>query len=153
MEKTNINLTDNQKSKIKLAFKNKRSVIIQFNIDQFNENGKDIILLSKRQINKLNKHKKLNKGLRFEFSYNQLKEIKNGGLLKEILDFADNIPIVKNYTPNVRKGAKVVKESIIPKFRNFVDWLDHELKNVEGSGLDKKTLKYMKQNYKKILNH
>lgn len=150
MEKVNVNLTNYQKSKIKSAFKKHSSVTIQFEIIQFKDDGIDVLLLTKRQYNKLQKHKKIRAGLRLEFSYNQLKQIKDGGLLKEILEVADHIPIVKNYTTNVRKGAKVVKESVIPKFRNFVDWLDHELSNVQGSGLDENTLKYIKKNLKKI---
>lgn len=152
MEHVKVKLSDYQKSKFKYAFKNKASVIIQFKNDQLNK-GNDTIILTKKQFNKFNKHLKNNTGLRIEFSYNQLKEFKDGGLLKEILDVAEHIPIVKNYTPNVRKGAKVIKESVIPKFRNLIDWIDHELSNVQGSGLDKNTLKYIKKNLKKNLNH
>lgn len=149
MEKVNVNLTDYQKSKIKSAFKKNKDLTIQFEINQF-ENGNDVLLLTKRQFNKLQKHKKFNAGLRLEFSFNQLKQIKDGGLLNEILNVADYIPVVNNLTPKVRKGAKVVKENVIPKFREFIDWLDQELANVQGSGLDEKTLKYVK---KKISTH
>lgn len=149
MEKVNVNLSNYQISKIKSAFKKNISVTLQFEINQFKNDGKNSLLLTKRQINKLEKHRKSNTGFRLEFSNNQLKEIKNGGLLKEILDVAEHIPIVKNYTGDARKVAKVVKEKVIPKFRNLVDWLDHELSNVEGSGLDENTLKYMKRNFKK----
>ena len=153
MEKVNVKLTDYQKSKIKSAFKKNNNVNIQFDIYQFKSDGNDVLLLTKRQFNKLKKHLKANTGLRLEFSFNQLKQIKNGGLLKEILDVADYIPIVNQFTPKVRKGAKYVKENISPKIRNFIDWLDNELSNVQGSGLDEKTIKYIKQNYKKNFNH
>lgn len=153
MEKVNVNLTDYQKSKIKSAFKKNNNVSIQFEINQFTTNGKDILLLTKRQQNKLQKHKKLNTGLRFEFSYIQLKQIKDGGLLNEILNVSDYIPGINSLTPKVRKGAKIVKENVIPKFRSFIDWLDHELANVQGSGLDENTLNYIKTNFKKNLNH
>ena len=153
MEKVNVKLTDYQKSKIKSAFKKNNNVNIQFDINQFKNGGDDVLLLTKRQINKLEKHKKSNAGLRLELSFNQLKQIKNGGLLKEILDVADYVPIVNQFTPKVRKGAKYVKENISPKIRSFIDWLDNELSNVQGSGLDEKTIKYIKTNYKKNFNH
>lgn len=147
-----VNFTNNQKDKIKLAFKKKTPVIIQFSIDQL-KNGKDEIFLTNRQYNKLEKHKKNNTGLRLEFSYNQLKSIKDGGLLKEILDAADYIPVINKLTPKVRKGAKYVKENINPKIKGFIEWLDNELANVEGNGLDEKTLKHIKNNYKKNFNN
>ncbi|ORP54766.1 hypothetical protein, partial [Vibrio cholerae] len=67
MEKVNVNLTDYQKSKIKSAFKKNKDLTIQFEIDQF-KNGNDVLLLTKRQMNKVEKHKKINAGLRLEFS-------------------------------------------------------------------------------------
>lgn len=150
----NVNLSDNQKSKIKSAFRNKQSVIIQFTIDQL-QSGNDKILLTNRQYNKLEKHKKNVKGLRIEFSLNQLKEMKNGGLLKDLLDFGENIPLVKSIIPYARKAAPIVKNDIIPIVKTILDWLDQELKDVSGSGLDEKTLKYVHNNLKskKILNH
>lgn len=143
----NINLTEHQKSKLKSAFKNNKSITIQFSIDQL-KSGKDQIFLTNRQYNKLEKHKKNNKGLRIDFSLNQLKYMKNGGLLKDILDFADNLPIVKNITPYVRKASPIIKNDVIPIVRNILDWLDKELKDVSGSGLDEKTLKYVRENLK-----
>lgn len=150
----NVDLTNNQKSKIKLSFKQNKPVIIQFKIDQL-KSGNDKIYLTNRQYNKLEKHKKSNTGMRIEFSLNQLKYMKNGGLLKEILDFGDSIPIVKNITPYIRKASPIVKKDIIPIVRNILDWLDKELKDISGNGLDEKTLKYVKENLesKKILHH
>jgi len=148
MEKVNVNLKDNQKSKLKLALKNKSSVIIQFSINQFKD-GKDVILLTKRQFSKVEKHKKLNKGLRIEFSYKQI----SGGLLNDILNFAENIPVVDKVIPYVRKASPIVKKDIIPIVRNILDWLDKELSEVKGSGLDFKTLKYVRKNLKKNLKH
>ena len=141
-----VNLTNNQRSKIKLAFKKKVSVNIQFKIDQFNENGNDVLFLTKRQSNKLEKHKKLNKGFRIEFSYKQIE--KSGGLLEDLLNFAENIPVVDNLVPYVRKAVPIAKKDIIPIVRNILDWLDNELNEVNGSGLDIKTLKYVKKNKK-----
>lgn len=147
-----VNFSDNQKKKLKSAFKKKTPVSIQFSIDQLN-NGKDEIFLTNRQYNKLEKHMKNNTGIRLEFSYNQLRNIKDGGLLKEILDVAEYIPVVNQLTPKVRKGAKYVKENISPKLRGFIDWLDNELSNIQGSGLDEKTLKYVKKNLQTKFNH
>lgn len=144
-----MSLTNYQKSKIKSAFNKNKDLTLQFDINQFS-NGNDVLLLTKKQFKKIEKHKKLNTGLRLEFSYNQLKQIKDGGLLNEILNVADYIPGINSLTPKVRRGAKVVKDNVIPKFRDFINWLDQELANVKGSGLDEKTLKYVK---KKISTH
>lgn len=146
-----VNFSKNQKDKIKSAFKKKVPVSIQFKIDQLS-NGNDDIILTKRQYNKLEKHKKNNKGIRIEFSYNQLKELKNGGkLLKDLLDFGEDIPVVKNVVPYVRKAAPIVKKDVIPIVRNILNWLDKELEDVVGSGLDEKTLNHVKSHIKKNL--
>lgn len=145
-----VNLSDNQKSKIKSAFNKQSSVTIQFKNDQL-KNGNDTLILTQRQLNKFNKHLKNNTGIRIVLSYDQLKEIKNGGLLKEILDFGENIPVVNSVVPYVKKAAPVVKKDIIPIVRNILDWLDKELSNVSGSGLDERTITYIKDNFKKIL--
>lgn len=147
----NVNLNEYQKSKIKSSFKNKKSVIIQFKIDQL-KNGNDKIFLTNRQYNKLEKHKKDNTGMRIEFTYNQLKFMINGGLLKDVLDYVEDIPVVKKVVPYIRKAAPIVKNDVIPIVRNILDWLDKELKDVSGSGLDEKTLKYVKENLKNKKN-
>lgn len=146
MEKVKVNLKSSQLLKLKNAIKNKKSVIIQFSIDQFID-GKDTILLTKRQFNKLEKHKKLNKGLRIELSH------MSGGLLKDILELAEDLPVVNKVVPYVRKASPIVKKDIIPIVRNILDWLDKELSDVTGSGLDVNTLKYVRKNLKKNFNH
>ncbi|MBS0032563.1 MAG: hypothetical protein KFE23_00355 [Candidatus Baumannia cicadellinicola] len=78
-----------------------------------------------------------------------MKELKNGGLLKDLLDFGENIPVVKNVVPYVRKAAPIVKKDVIPIVRNILNWLDKELEDVTGSGLDEKTLNYVKSNIEK----
>lgn len=141
-----VNFSENQKDKIKSAFKKKVPVKIQFNVDQL-KNGNDEIFLTQRQYNKLEKHKKNNKGIRIEFSYSQLKELKNGGkLLKDLLDFGEDIPVVNKVVPYVRKAAPIVKKDVIPIVRNILNWLEKELEDVSGSGLDEKTLNYVKSN-------
>jgi len=117
MEKVKVNLKSSQLLKLKNAIKNKKPVIVQFSIDQFID-GKDTILLNKRQFNKLEKHKKLNKGLRIELSH------MSGGLLKDILELAEDLPVVNKVVPYVRKASPIVKKDIIPIVRNILDWLD-----------------------------
>ena len=104
-------------------------------------------MLTKRQFNKLEKHKKLNKGLRIELSH------MSGGLLKDILELAEDLPVVNKVVPYVRKASPIVKKDIIPIVRNILDWLDKELSDVTGSGLDVNTLKYVRKNLKKNFNH
>ena len=58
-----ITLSDDQKAKLKSTFRNKSGVTIQFPLDQF-EDGKDKILLTSRQHNKLGKHNKDDRGFR-----------------------------------------------------------------------------------------
>ena len=51
-----ITLSDNQKDKLKLAFRGKSEVTIQFPLDQLKD-GKNRILLTNRQNNNLEKQK------------------------------------------------------------------------------------------------
>lgn len=143
---TDVTFSENHKAKIKSAFKKKSGVTIQFSPDQMH-NGKDRVLLTKRQLNKFEKHKKDGKGVRIEFTYNQLRENQKGGLLNELLEFVeDNIPYAKRITPIIRKGgAPLIKDHLVPL---ITDWLNNELDKVikgkEGSGLDLETVSYIK---------
>lgn len=75
-----INVSENHKEKIKKGYKNKVPITIQLSYEQL-LNGKDRILLSERQINKIEKSKKENKGCRLTLTYDQLKKNHTGGFL------------------------------------------------------------------------
>ena len=144
-----ITLSDNQKAKLKSAFRGKSGGTIQFSLDQL-KNGKDKIFLMNRQNNKLKKHKKDGTGVRIEFSCNQLKKTHKRGLLNDLLNFGEEIPVMKRIVPYARKAAPIIKEDVIPITKNLLDWVDKELAHAKGSGLDLNTLSYIKNNLKKF---
>ena len=149
MESANVTLSDRHKQKIKSSLKKGIPVSIQLSIDQLTK-GNDKIFLTKRQFNKLQKHKKNEKGIRLEFSYKQLQEMKNGGFLNEILEFAEeHVPYVKKATPFVRKTiTPAIKDHVLPW---IVDIINKELDKVikKGEGLQE----YKDRLLKKISNH
>ena len=154
----NVDITNNQKDKIKTHFKKKSSVSLQLKHSQI-LNGNDKILLNNRQYKKLEKCKKNNKGIRISLSYKQLQDILKGGFLNEILEFVENnVPYAKKVTPIIRNTiAPVIKENLVPWLK---EWIDKELDKVikTGSGLDENTVNTIKNHLlkeadKKNFNH
>lgn len=60
---------------MKSVFRGKSGITIQFSLHQLMD-VKDRILLTSRQINKLEKHKKGGREVEFKFSYKLLKKLK-----------------------------------------------------------------------------
>ncbi len=158
MHKHKLNLSDGQKTKLRIAFKKRRSAIIGLTSDQITS-GKDSILFTDEQHKDILKARKNQKGLRLNISYDQLLKSKEGGLLNEILEFIENsVPLAKYATPVVRnKVAPAIKEYIVPWLK---DWINKELDNVikKGSGLDQNTVHQIRNHLtsaaiKKNLNH
>lgn len=139
LHKHNINLSDRQKNRLRIAYKKRKSVIIGLSADQL-QNGNTSILFTDDQHKAIIKAKKNKKGLRLNVSYDQLTKNKEGGLLNEILEFIeDNVPYAKKVSPFVRHTvAPAVKDHVIPWLR---DWINKELDKVikKGSGLDMNT--------------
>lgn len=136
LHKHKINLSERQKNKLRIAFKKQKSATIGLSNDQLQ--GEDFILLTDEQHKAILKAQKNNKGLRFTITYDQLQKSKEGGFLKEILNFVeDKLPF--GLGKNVVKP--LVKNKVAPLLKNkFIPWLkeliDGELDEViEGSGL------------------
>lgn len=151
LHKHNINLSDRQKNRLRIAFKKRNSAVIGLSAEQL-KNGNNSILLTEDQHKAIVKAKKNNKGLRLTISYDQLAKNKNGGLLNEILEFIeDNVPYAKKVTPFVRHtAAPAIKEHVIPWLK---DWINKELDKVikKGSGLDVNTVDVIRSHFLKAV--
>lgn len=160
LHKHNISLSDRQKNRLRIAYKKRRGVTVGLTADQLSKGNP--VLLTDEQQKAVNKARGNKKGLRLTISYDQLLKNKEGGLLNEVLEFIeDNIPYAKKITPLIRKqAAPAIKEYVVPWLK---DWINNELDNVikgkEGSGLDAKTIQYVRDHMtkaadkKKKLNH
>ena len=75
-------LSDNQIHKLQNAINNKKSITLQISKKDINTNNNlKKILLTKTQINKIEKHKRKNKGVEINLSLSQLRKNQKGGLL------------------------------------------------------------------------
>lgn len=139
--KYKLKLTDLQKRKLRLAYKKQRVAVLSLKNDQL-KNGNIEVFLTDQQLRQINKAKEKNRGLRLLLDYRQLKNNIEGGLLKEIMDIAENnIPHFKKWV------SPLVKDKIAPLLKNqFIPWLkqlvDSELdeiisKDTTGAGLKK----------------
>lgn len=139
--KYKLNLTDIQKRKLRVGYKKQKLVVLSFKKDQL-RNGNVDVLLTDQQYRQVQKALKNNTGVRLILDYRQIKSNVEGGLLKEILEMAENnIPQVKRFV------SPLIKEKIAPLLKNqFVPWLkslvDNELdelmkKDATGEGLKK----------------
>ena len=79
-----IDLTANQQKKIINAYKNKTGVKIRVSNANLHSNGNLNVLLTNRQIQKINKAKALGQGVEINFSKTQLQ--KQGGFLSSLLN-------------------------------------------------------------------
>ena len=92
-----LNISDNQKEKIKLALKNDEAVTIRIN-----NTGDDILALTTAQINKINKAFENDKGVNIKLSKKQLKyNSVNGGFIGLLARAA--IPLATKILPQVGK--------------------------------------------------
>ena len=102
-EKVKLNISDNQKEKIQHAMKNKIPVTIRIN-----EEGNDVLALSKRQINKLQKAFNQNKGVDITLGVKQIKyNMKiEGGFLARLAGMI--LPALKTIIPAIGDRKSVV---------------------------------------------
>lgn len=100
-----LNISENQKEKIKLAMKNNEAVTIRV------ENvGDDLIALTKRQINQINNAFQNNKGVNIKLSKAQLAYNKNhvqGGFIGPLLAAASRfaLPLLSKAIPALSTGV------------------------------------------------
>ena len=101
---------------MKSAFRDKSGGTIQFSLGHLKD-GKGKILLTNRQNNKLEKHKKIGKGVWIEFSYNlNLTQ-------SDVPNYPDasNVKLTDNFVPYLfsriedRKHNKLVDDVELPK--------------------------------------
>jgi hypothetical protein len=140
--KRKISLTKNQLNKLRLAHKRLKRAVLTLTRDQL-KNGNVEVLLDSDQNKQIEKAIKSNRGLRLILDHSQLKEMIDGGLLKEVLELAENnIPYFKKI------ASPLIKTKVAPVLKNqFVPWLkkliDDELdtlmeKDESGAGLIKR---------------
>lgn len=72
-------LTENQRSKIRTAYKKKNAVTIRLTKNQLLHPGSDKINLTRSQANAIDKKKSLGKGYDLTLTYNRLRENYKGG--------------------------------------------------------------------------
>ena len=137
--KRKINLTKNQLNKLRIAHKKQRGQILALRRDQL-KNGKFDVMLNSKQTKRLDKAIKNNTGLRLNIEHYQLKDMIDGGLLKEIMTLAeDNIPYFRKLaSPLIRnRVAPILKDQFVPWLKKLIDeQLDTLMaKDVTGAGL------------------
>ena len=84
-----LNLTPCQKGKMANAVRSKKSVAIRLSHDQLH--GSDQVMLTDRQISKIQKHEKLHTGLDLTFSVQQLSQQKGGWIIPLLTSLAGGI--------------------------------------------------------------
>ena len=82
--KYNVNLTKGQREKIFSAYKKKAPLSLRLKKSQLNS-GKDILLLTQRQIKKVTKNKKKGVGIDLKISKIQIKEQEGGNILSSFI--------------------------------------------------------------------
>ena len=134
--KRKINLTKGQLNKLRLAHKKLKRAVLTLTKDQL-KNGNIEVTLDGDQNRQIEKALKNNRGLRLIFDYSQLKEMIDGGLLKEVLELAEqNIPYVNRFvSPLIKtKVAPVLKNQFVPWLKKLIDDDLDELKEKDESG-------------------
>jgi hypothetical protein len=93
-----LNLTPCQKDKMASAVRTKKSVTIRLSPDQLQ--GSDQVMLTDRQISKIQKHEKLRTGLDLTFSVQQLSQQKGGWIIPLLASLAGGIlpSIISRFT-------------------------------------------------------
>lgn len=124
-----INLSDNHKNKIKTGYKNKIPVTIQLKSDQ---KGNEKVLLTQRQINKIEKCKKDKKGCRITLTHDQLKKNHSGGFLPLLFAGLGALGALVS-------GSSAIANSIINKKAKDKELDEQQRHNkvMEGKGLKK----------------
>ena len=123
LAKRKINLTKNQLNKLRIAHKKQRRAILTLRKDQL-KNGKVDVMLDSNQNKLLDRAIRKNKGMRMDFDHYRLKEMIDGGLLKEIMTLAeDNIPYFRKLaSPLIRnRVAPILKDQFVPWLKKLID--------------------------------
>lgn len=144
MKSRRVSLSDNQKRKLRVAYRRRKPTVVGLSYKQLTGGGGggDVVLLTNDQYRLTSKAIEKRKGVRLVLDYNQLVQNKNGGLLKEILDFVEEtVPGGKSIiSPLVRRQlGPLLKNKFLPWVKQL---LDDELdtiiqKDPKGSGLKK----------------
>ena len=95
--KYNVNLTDGQKEKLRKYFQKRSPMILRLSHNQLN--GGDELLLTNRQIRKIEKSKIDGTGTDIRISINQMRKQSGGNLFSALL------PLAKNILPQILKTA------------------------------------------------
>lgn len=142
LHRRKINLTKNQMNKLRIAHKKLKRAILTLSRDQL-KNGNIEVMLDGDQNKQVEKAIKNNRGLRLILDHSRLKEMVDGGLLKEVLELAENsIPYFKKFaSPLIKtKVAPVLKDHFVPWLKRLIDdELDTIMeKDTSGAGLVKR---------------
>ena len=95
--KYNVNLKDGQKEKLRKYFQKRAPMTLRFSHNQLN--GNDELLLTNRQIRKIEKSKIDGTGTDIKISINQMRKQSGGNL------FCSLLPLAKNILPQILKTA------------------------------------------------
>jgi len=137
LQRHSIRLSEGQKRKLRTAYKKRRTAVIGLTRENVLRGGDNILLTPKQHL-AVNKAVKNQKGLRLVMSYDQLLKNKEGGLLKEMLEFVETtVPGGKRFvSPLVRHQiAPMLKEQFLPWLKKLID---NELDTIiepKGAGL------------------
>lgn len=134
-----IRLSDGQKRKLRAAYKRRKSTVVGLNNDSISSSDGDGILLTTDQHRAVTRAVKNKTGVRLALSFDQLLKNKEGGLLKEMLDFVETaVPGGKRFiSPLVKKQiAPILKEQFLPWLKKLIDdELDTIITDAKGDGL------------------
>lgn len=132
-------LSEGQKRKLRIAYKKRRTTVIGLTNKNISSGHGDNILLNDVQNKAIKKSIKNKTGLRLIMSYDQLIKNKEGGLLKEMLEFVESsVPGGKRFiSPLVRKKiAPILKDEFLPWLKKLIDnELDTIIIDPKGAGL------------------
>lgn len=136
-------LTENQLEKIKHAIQNKKPIGLKFTKQTLNQNENlSKLLLTKTQINKIEKHKASNSGVEIKLSLSQLKKNQSGGFL----------PLL----PLLAKAATIAAPLAISAVSGLINGASNAIGNkIVGKGSkedDQLSLNISKQDLQSLLN-
>ena len=87
--KTNIFLTNGQKKKLTTAFNKMSPIKLKLSSSQLKKQGGIPLMITKTQMNKINKSKRLNKGMMLNISISQMRTMKKeGGIIPFLIPIA-----------------------------------------------------------------
>lgn len=131
-------LSEGQKRKLRIAYKKRRTTVIGLTNKNISSGHGDNILLNDVQNKAIKKSIKNKTGLRLIMSYDQLIKNKEGGLLKEMLEFVESsVPGGKRFiSPLVRKQiAPILKDEFLPWLKKLIDNELDTIIDPKGAGL------------------